>query len=711
MTDKFSTFHAIGDLDPAIPDANGMTGASFDVPRRRPAPPTPLARSDGLTIALPTFEFALVLAGAVSAGAYTAGVIDFLVETLDRWEAQKRADFEQFGLDYGRWSVPPHAVRLRVVAGASAGSVVGAILAASAHADFPSGASLPGRPDTSGRSATTTPPHPNPFYNAWVRQIDIRAMLANDDLEALAGADADHPAFLRLASVLNVGPLARIAAHVITAPLTPRATPRKWLDQEVKFAFTIGNLTGVPYRYQLVGLEGAEFATTRHADLFHFRIEPGVAGARFRPHVEGGELPPATAWQRVAEAALASAAFPIALQSRWLEKPADCPEDAILLDPRLRDNPDRGFDQWTQAADVVGGYVNTTYQQATMRFAAVDGGTMNNQPFEFARRALAGPLGVIASDGADADRAVVLIDPFPAPSEARQEQSMADLATGQTPPPLPIFQALPQLFSAYTAQARFDANNLLLATDRDTYSRYMLSPMRADPTPGSWRTFTGAQAIASGRLGAFAGFLSEAFRHHDFLLGRRNAENFLRNYFSLPAENPLFRPPGALRGAGAANSDFWADKGQPTAPVGPYWTITCDGTGTHERAIIPVPIARADWPAHQPAIGLPLPPEADADQLAAVEKARKLAVRARLRTPTPPWPDPAGQAAGLVAELEPPVRARVAQLTGLGLKAVALNGVVGGIYRLIRPLAAKPIVALATRKVLDAIAAGLRDPG
>ena len=39
-----------------------------------------------------TFEIGLVMGGAVSAGAYTAGVLDFLFETLDAWEAAKKQE-------------------------------------------------------------------------------------------------------------------------------------------------------------------------------------------------------------------------------------------------------------------------------------------------------------------------------------------------------------------------------------------------------------------------------------------------------------------------------------------------------------------------------------------------------------------------------------------------------------------------------------------
>jgi len=35
------------------------------------------------------FHLGLCLAGAVSAGAYTAGVIDYLIEALDKWQKRK----------------------------------------------------------------------------------------------------------------------------------------------------------------------------------------------------------------------------------------------------------------------------------------------------------------------------------------------------------------------------------------------------------------------------------------------------------------------------------------------------------------------------------------------------------------------------------------------------------------------------------------------
>jgi predicted acylesterase/phospholipase RssA len=65
-----------------------------------------------------TFEIALCLAGAVSAGAYTAGVLDFLVEAL---ETRYQAEADNLP------DTPPHNAVIRVITGASAGAITAAI--------------------------------------------------------------------------------------------------------------------------------------------------------------------------------------------------------------------------------------------------------------------------------------------------------------------------------------------------------------------------------------------------------------------------------------------------------------------------------------------------------------------------------------------------------------------------------------------------------
>jgi hypothetical protein len=66
--------------------------------------------------ATPVFQLGLALAGAISAGAYTAGVLDFLFQALSEWE--KHRDDKV---------TPQHRVVLKVIAGASAGAITGAL--------------------------------------------------------------------------------------------------------------------------------------------------------------------------------------------------------------------------------------------------------------------------------------------------------------------------------------------------------------------------------------------------------------------------------------------------------------------------------------------------------------------------------------------------------------------------------------------------------
>ena len=75
-------------------------------------------------------------------------------------------------------------------------------------------------------------------------------------------------------------------------------------------------------------------------------------------------------------------------------------------------------------------------------------------------------------------------------------------------------------------------------------------------------------ALACGALGGFSGFLCENYRHHDYLLGRRNCQQFLRSHFSLPIDNkpvmsvvnPCLKQPG---------SPWLTSGGPPSLPIIP----------------------------------------------------------------------------------------------------------------------------------------------
>jgi predicted acylesterase/phospholipase RssA len=76
-----------------------------------------------------TYELALVLGGTVSAGCYTAGALDFLIEALNSWSADK---------DRKDPRAPTHNLTIRVIAG-TFGCAVNAALGARARVQISTG--------------------------------------------------------------------------------------------------------------------------------------------------------------------------------------------------------------------------------------------------------------------------------------------------------------------------------------------------------------------------------------------------------------------------------------------------------------------------------------------------------------------------------------------------------------------------------------------
>ncbi len=103
------------------------------------------------------FEIGLVMAGAVSAGAYTAGVVDYLLDVLDTWQEAKEKNLP---------GVPMHDVVIKVITGASAGGMTAAILAMELQ--------MRKRRPAGQRSL---------LHQAWVQEIDIKRLLETNDLK------------------------------------------------------------------------------------------------------------------------------------------------------------------------------------------------------------------------------------------------------------------------------------------------------------------------------------------------------------------------------------------------------------------------------------------------------------------------------------------------------------------------------------------------
>jgi hypothetical protein len=424
----------------------------------------------------PVFELGLVMAGAISAGAYTAGVMDFLIEALDAYYAAR---------DRPDWDGPRHDVQVPVLAGASAGGITAAI--AAVHFMHEITHLHPGQNLAPAQAKS------NQLYHSWVQQIDISKLLGTHDI-------AQRKA---LVSALDSTALWDIARGALTVD-SPRVQ-RPWVADPLAVFLTVANLRGMPYGFKLYGTRASDaYGMTNHMDDMRFAVTwQATAPAGFIP------LQPAACpggnWELLAMSALATGAFPVGLSPRILQrKIRDYFGRTDIRDPAVDDTAPEDYE-----------------------FVCVDGGLMNNEPLEQARRYLARheASGHNPQKGEAAKRAAIMIDPFPNQIHFDPEARSDDR----------LLAVVPRMFNALVNQARFKPEELALAESDNVYSRFIISPSRRE-ADGRQAEF----AIASATLGGFGGFFEESFRRHDYLLGRKNCQSFLKRYLALPESNPLF---------------------------------------------------------------------------------------------------------------------------------------------------------------------------
>lgn len=448
----------------------------------------------------PTFEIGLTMAGAVSAGAYTAGVVDFLFEALDAIEdvrAGRNTHYLSAGLSGEAPIVdPPHDVRLRALSGTSAGSMITAIVATILGTRVP--------PVTSKRTAEQSDPTRNPLYDCWVNDIGSEKLLSIDDIK-------DKQPLL---SVLNAASLEGILDYALTYA-EKKDYRRPYVFDPLPMFFCVSNLRGVRYGLTLNSGTGipTEYQMSLHADWLEFQWT--ASNAAHAPDAvslaPGGDK---ADWQKLGDAALASGAFPVGLSARALIR------DFIDYEKR------QWFDPYSNKAQLYPPIDNRSVfkdnnQEGSYQFVNADGGVFNNEPLELCRTALSGGSeSHNKRDPMEANAGVILIDPFPNlfdleepyPAEAHRQ----------------IVDVVKALFGAMISQARFKLDELALANDPNVASRYAVMPVRYGAGDKVEKF-----AIACGSLGGFGGFLSKAFRHHDFMLGRRNCQRFLAKHFEI----------------------------------------------------------------------------------------------------------------------------------------------------------------------------------
>jgi len=450
-----------------------------------------------------TFEIGLVMAGAVSAGAYTAGVVDYLLEALQHYEKVRR----RFAEEHPDQSL--HNVQIRLCSGASAGGMIGTMLL-SAMMDTTY------KPMSGYHPNTVTRPDiaANVFYRSWVDSmegIDISYLLDNSDVTG------KKP----LLSLLNCNRLDKIANNALCHPREIQS--HDYIPNRFDHFVSVFNMNGVPYTVQF-DESNSEYGMVNHSDMMHFVLDRNKSAAFTLNEIALSEEASASLnpnWKLLRQSTLATGAFPLALEPRQLERSRDAYNEWEWWVPESNESGGcsengrcfslQGIKPGWPADQLQGQYV----------FVSVDGGVANNEPLEIARRALAGKDKFNPRGKDEAHRAILLIDPFPA-------EPFEDKFTIEG---LNLFKSAARLFSSLKMQARFKPDELEVARNPDIFSRFIIAPSR----DGAHMGFE----LASASLGSFGGFLSEKFRQHDFQLGRNNCQSFLMNHFAIGIDNPL----------------------------------------------------------------------------------------------------------------------------------------------------------------------------
>src|SRR5579863_1018368 len=437
-----------------------------------------------------TFHLGINMAGAVSAGAYTAGVLDFLMEALEQWYTAKA---------FARPAVPMHDVSLDVFSGASAGGMCAAIAAIMVQSNFQ---------HVSNPADPTVKDTTNKFYESWVNKIDIEALLQERDL-----ADG-RP----VVSLLDSTIIDEIADYALApGPVSARA----YISKSLTLFLTLTNVRGTPFSLNGNAPGSAEEDIAYYADTLQFETVSSSGPPRFRgakPLPVGSN---AGDWSLLKEAAKATGAFPIFLAPRKINRSAadylNSPWEPIsVIDPPLV------APHWPLHAD------------DTFTTLNVDGGVTDNDPFELAHDylALQNPLATInprngelenpqSSDKANC--AVLTVAPFPADSLYNSQYNFDTNGS--------VLGMLPNLLTVLIAQSRFLGESLTAVMNDRSFSRFVLAPSDAEnPTKA---------ALQCGLVSAFGGFFERGFRAHDYQLGRRNCQKFLRDHFRLSIANPI----------------------------------------------------------------------------------------------------------------------------------------------------------------------------
>lgn len=449
----------------------------------------------------PTFHIGLTMAGAGSAGCYTGGVMDYLFEILDLWEKAKNKDLP----GYEQWfdAVPQHNVMIDAMGGASAGgmtTIMSAIYALNGKINPVTDPSI-----TGGEKG-------NIFYDSWVNLDDDPGEKKEKTLaKALKKDDLNDNRFVSLLNSKIIDDIADKALAVEGNITEQVAQLPSYISKDMDLLLSHTMLRGIPLSISfstnndhIKGGKGIEHNTFEHFIVSQYKLNNGVKPNANFLWLNPYEKPYCDIMSLTTKA---TGAFPVGLKFREVDQTIFTDDYIKAVTERIIYNRFGQIDNISQP--------DWDSFPSPFDFVTIDGGAINNEPFGEVLGILKHRYNECYENGYP-KYGVVMIDPFP------DVVDKSDIYKS----PADLFSVVPAIINTLYEQSKVKKADIVEAS-LNPYFRGEIFPRRSVS-----ELETEDHPIACGTVYAFGGFLDINFRHYDFFLGRDNAKNFFRYYFS-----------------------------------------------------------------------------------------------------------------------------------------------------------------------------------
>jgi hypothetical protein len=463
----------------------------------------------------PSFRLGITMAGAVSAGAYTAGFMDYLIESLELWQTAKESN-NKLGKDHPEYdhSIPMHDVIIDVIGGASAGGMVSVMTALNSFQNMPH--------VTSPKYKKTG----NIFYDSWV--------LLDDDIDFYNSKNSESSSKLTfekmldiedldkhekgIPSLLNSVSIERIAENVFSKlEKHTEQSKASFYSDDLRVLITLCSLEGIPFELQFEHLRSKYFENVpghrmhEHMLVAHFKkkfdpLKDKDKYLHFDPFEKHSR-------ELIKKCTIGTGAFPLGLKAVHFENEFTTEYIKTSIKRNLQSHHAKN--------------VNILLKGEYFNFTNVDGGTINNEPYgevvSVLKKLHGEPNTKLPMYG------TIMIDPFPNFADRLPDENGSFQKT--------VFEILPKVYTTLRQQVRIKRGNTFF----EDIFRLLVFPVK-------WKKkgeLTDHPPLACGAIDGFGGFFDIEFRIHDFFLGRDNARNFLRYFFSFEYDkndpHPLFK--------------------------------------------------------------------------------------------------------------------------------------------------------------------------